>query len=96
MNIEDMLAFHSTRVRVDRKHLAFFKLKMSHSNDQNQPQAYESKDIAPGPNYQVPPPAIITHEEKVPPNGETKFKGDGFWRGCCAGMCCYCCLDVCF
>lgn len=45
--------------------------------------AYESKDIAPGPNYQAPPPppAIITHEEKVPPNGETKFKGDGFWRG---------------
>ncbi|KAH1201530.1 hypothetical protein GmHk_17G048206 [Glycine max] len=38
---------------------------MSHSNDQNQPQAYESKDIAPGPNYQVPPPAIITHEEKL-------------------------------
>jgi len=49
----------------------------------NSSLAYEPKDIAPGPNYQAPPPppAIITHEEKVPPNGETKFKGDGFWRG---------------
>ncbi|KAK7388816.1 hypothetical protein VNO78_23643 [Psophocarpus tetragonolobus] len=71
------------------------------SNDQNQPQVWscgvgnESKNNGPGP-YQVPPPppAIsITHQDKLPPN---KSKGDGFWRGCCAGMCCYCCLDICF
>ncbi|KAK7330243.1 hypothetical protein VNO77_24431 [Canavalia gladiata] len=82
---------------------------MSH-NDQNQPQVllvqvdsnsdvtyHQSKDTAPGP-YQVPPPTI-THDDyshKVPSIGENKFKGDGFWRGCCAGLCCYCCLDICF
>ncbi|KAJ1388526.1 Cysteine-rich transmembrane CYSTM domain [Sesbania bispinosa] len=70
---------------------------MSH-NDQNQPQGvayYESKET-----YPVTPPAIITHEgysdQNVPPSGETKFKGSGFWRGCCAGLCCYWCLDICF
>ena len=46
-------------------------------------EAYQSKDAAPGPNP-VPPPAV-THEnysdQNVPPSGETKLKGDGFWRG---------------
>ncbi|KAI3511307.1 hypothetical protein L1887_18456 [Cichorium endivia] len=26
----------------------------------------------------------------------TQSRGDGFWRGCCAGMCCCCLLDMCF
>ncbi|ESW27187.1 hypothetical protein PHAVU_003G181200 [Phaseolus vulgaris] len=69
------------------------------SHGQNQPQVWnsgvadESKDTAPGPYEVPPPPPVITLEDKVE---ETKFKGDGFWRGCCAGICCYCCLDICF
>ncbi|XP_073220134.1 protein CYSTEINE-RICH TRANSMEMBRANE MODULE 9-like [Cicer arietinum] len=76
---------------------------MSH-NDQNQPQVWNSaiaydddvsKDSAAGPYPIPPPPASITH--KVPPScTQTKLKGSGFWRGCCAGWCCYCCLDICF
>ncbi|KAH9673722.1 CYSTM domain-containing protein [Citrus sinensis] len=27
---------------------------------------------------------------------ETKSRGDGFWKGCCAGLCCCCALDACF
>ncbi|XP_018459672.1 protein CYSTEINE-RICH TRANSMEMBRANE MODULE 9 isoform X2 [Raphanus sativus] len=27
---------------------------------------------------------------------ETKYKGDGFWKGCCAAICCCCVLDACF
>ncbi|KAJ0957437.1 putative cysteine-rich transmembrane CYSTM domain-containing protein [Helianthus annuus] len=30
-----------------------------------------------------------------PPHG-TQSRGDGFWRGCCAGMFCCCLLDICF
>ncbi|KAK1413437.1 hypothetical protein QVD17_35210 [Tagetes erecta] len=26
----------------------------------------------------------------------TQSRGDGFWRGCCAGLCCCCLLDACF
>jgi len=40
--------------------------------------ADESKDTAPGPYEVPPPPPVITLEDKVE---ETKFKGDGFWRG---------------
>ncbi|WJX95647.1 hypothetical protein P8452_76938 [Trifolium repens] len=74
---------------------------MSH-NDQNQPQAvaYDdqtSKDTLVGP-YLVSSPAIINkgYSQNVPPKREIKFKGSGFWRGCCAGWCCFCCLDICF
>ncbi|OAY50190.1 cysteine-rich and transmembrane domain-containing protein WIH1 [Manihot esculenta] len=41
-----------------------------------------------GNSPRLPPPP--------PPPLQTKSKGDGFWRGCCAGWCCYCCLDACF
>jgi len=41
-------------------------------------ESNESKDTAPGPYQVPPPPPVIILEDKVE---ETKFKGDGFWRG---------------
>ncbi|XP_057458718.1 protein CYSTEINE-RICH TRANSMEMBRANE MODULE 9-like [Lotus japonicus] len=26
---------------------------------------------------------------------KTTSRGDGFWKGCCAGLCCCCALDCC-
>jgi len=40
--------------------------------------ANESKGSAPGPYQVPPPPPVIIMEDEVE---ETKFKGDGFWRG---------------
>lgn len=48
------------------------------------PVAYPSKDGLQG-SQQAPPPR----------KAKTKKRGDGFWRGFCAGMCCCCCLDIC-
>ncbi|KAJ0049133.1 hypothetical protein Pint_16336 [Pistacia integerrima] len=56
---------------------------------------------------QDPPPPLANYPmkgDKLPPpppppphpQPKTKNRGDGFWRGCCAGWCCYCCLDACF
>ncbi|PON92684.1 Cysteine-rich transmembrane CYSTM domain containing protein [Trema orientale] len=54
------------------------------------------------PSYVAPPKSDVNavkddspYLNYVPPQ-ETKSRGDGFWRGCCAGWCCYCCLDMCF
>ncbi|KAF8408626.1 hypothetical protein HHK36_004690 [Tetracentron sinense] len=33
---------------------------------------------------------------QYPPPGETKSRGDGFCKGCCAALCCCCLLDMCF
>ncbi|KAG6627301.1 hypothetical protein CIPAW_15G117700 [Carya illinoinensis] len=53
--------------------------------------------------YQTQPPGHNLMKDRqghpgkdVPPQGETMSRGDGFWRRCCAGLCCYCCLDMCF
>ncbi|XP_071719729.1 protein CYSTEINE-RICH TRANSMEMBRANE MODULE 9-like [Rutidosis leptorrhynchoides] len=52
----------------------------------------------------LPPPPATVHpplkegyesNDNNPPHG-TQSRGDGFWRGCCAGMCCCCLLDICF
>ncbi|KAJ7978797.1 Cysteine-rich/transmembrane domain A-like protein [Quillaja saponaria] len=70
--------------------------------DQTPPQgSYSSTNTTAIPNpHPVPPPAVTPFQGGDPqtelPSGETKSKGDGFWRGCCAGWCCYCCLDMCF
>nr|XP_043611198.1 cysteine-rich and transmembrane domain-containing protein WIH1-like isoform X2 [Erigeron canadensis] len=51
-----------------------------------------------------PPPAAVGYpvkdgyeasDQNAPPH-ETQSRGDGFWRGCCAGLCCCCLLDICF
>ncbi|AAB71443.1 putative cysteine-rich transmembrane CYSTM domain-containing protein [Arabidopsis thaliana] len=59
-----------------------------------------------------PPPPMSTCTSPPPPIGyptnqpshgsvaqgkvETKSKGDGFFKGCLAAMCCCCALDICF
>ncbi|CBI34080.3 protein CYSTEINE-RICH TRANSMEMBRANE MODULE 6 [Vitis vinifera] len=51
--------------------------------------------------YVAPPPVgyPMKHGHDYPQNpaaGETKAKGDGFLKGCCAALCCCCLLDACF
>ncbi|KAL9433364.1 hypothetical protein AB3S75_028235 [Citrus x aurantiifolia] len=62
--------------------------------DQNQLQAYPPSFATTAPH----PYADQSNDGEIapPPPGETKSKGDGFWKGFCAGLCCYCCLDACF
>ncbi|XP_076950462.1 protein CYSTEINE-RICH TRANSMEMBRANE MODULE 6-like isoform X2 [Bidens hawaiensis] len=53
-----------------------------------------------------PPPEVVgqpvkdgyelSDKNNNPPDHGTQSRGDGFWRGCCAGMCCCCLLDICF
>ncbi|KAK6149504.1 hypothetical protein DH2020_017029 [Rehmannia glutinosa] len=52
-----------------------------------------------GPYVMAPPPIGYptkegNHQGDVPVN--TTTRGDGFLRGCLAGLCCCCCLDICF
>ncbi|TJX50880.1 hypothetical protein E8P77_26865 [Soehngenia saccharolytica] len=67
--------------------------------NQNQPQvAYP-----PPPSTAAPPPLGYprrdgqTQPQNHPPASEaTKYREDGFWKGCCAALCCCCMLDDCF
>lgn len=57
--------------------------------------------VYPPPPIAPPPPVgYPTNQEnpQYPQNhaGETKSRGDGFWKGCCAAICCCCVLDACF
>ncbi|KAL7088280.1 hypothetical protein ACP275_13G118200 [Erythranthe tilingii] len=53
-----------------------------------------------GGQYVMAPPPIGYPTKDGNQNGqapvETTSRGDGFFRGCLAGMCCCCCLDFCF
>ncbi|XP_019193697.1 PREDICTED: cysteine-rich and transmembrane domain-containing protein B-like isoform X2 [Ipomoea nil] len=48
----------------------------------------------------LPPPGYPVRdgqgrsEPSVP--AQTQSRGDGFWKGCCAGLCCCCALEACF
>ncbi|KAE9585055.1 hypothetical protein Lal_00018179 [Lupinus albus] len=53
------------------------------------------------PNVSAPPPmgyptkdAPVGYPQKSVPV-KTTSRGDGFWKGCCAGLCCCCALDCC-
>ncbi|CAK8534764.1 unnamed protein product [Lathyrus sativus] len=51
-------------------------------------------------NHQVAPPPPIGYPTKDDPQQQTVpvktiSRGDGFWKGCCAGLCCCCALDCC-
>ncbi|XP_058072045.1 protein CYSTEINE-RICH TRANSMEMBRANE MODULE 4-like [Magnolia sinica] len=46
------------------------------------PMGYPTKDGSGYPQQHVPV--------------ETKSRGDGFWKGCFAALCCCCVLDACF
>ncbi|URE36863.1 hypothetical protein MUK42_04337, partial [Musa troglodytarum] len=52
------------------------------------------------PAYVAPPPAGYPTRDggvsSAPVPIETKSRGDGFWKGCCAALCCCWVLDVCF
>ncbi|PIN05501.1 hypothetical protein CDL12_21960 [Handroanthus impetiginosus] len=46
-----------------------------------------------------PPMGYPTKEDgnnQRPGSAETKSRGDGFLKGCLAGLCCCWCLDICF
>ncbi|KAG5000463.1 hypothetical protein AAZX31_08G169200 [Glycine max] len=49
------------------------------------PMGYPSKDD---------PTAVGYPQQRVPE--ETTSRGDGFWKGCCAALCCCWVLDCCF
>ncbi|CAJ1932447.1 unnamed protein product [Sphenostylis stenocarpa] len=49
------------------------------------PMGYPSKDD---------PAAVGYPQQRVPE--ETTSRGDGFWKGCCAALCCCWVLDCCF
>ncbi|GFP97612.1 hypothetical protein PHJA_001905300, partial [Phtheirospermum japonicum] len=53
-----------------------------------------------GPHVTAPPPIGYPTKEGKQQQGdgpiETQRKGDGFLRGCLAGLCCWCCLNMCF
>ncbi|KAL2581941.1 hypothetical protein AAZV13_15G212300 [Glycine max] len=40
------------------------------------------------------PTAVGYPQQRVPE--ETTSRGDGFWKGCCAALCCCWVLDCCF
>ncbi|KAF8369263.1 hypothetical protein HHK36_032727 [Tetracentron sinense] len=78
-------------------------------NHNDQPQAPVAYPLAP--NSQPPPvegypqrqpPAGYPmkdghgYPQQVPPPGKTKRRGDGFWKGCCAALCCCWVFDMCF
>ncbi|KAK9058267.1 hypothetical protein SSX86_023107 [Deinandra increscens subsp. villosa] len=59
---------------------------------------YEAQTQLPPPPAAVGPPVKDGYEasDHNPPDHGTQSRGDGFWKGCCAGMCCCCLLDICF
>ncbi|XP_030543953.1 protein CYSTEINE-RICH TRANSMEMBRANE MODULE 3 isoform X11 [Rhodamnia argentea] len=73
---------------------------MSQYDNQNQiPVAYPPPASAT--MYVAPPPPVgypTRDGQQAPRNAvpiETKTKGDGFWKGCCAALCCACVLEAC-
>ncbi|KAL6277022.1 hypothetical protein ACE6H2_020623 [Prunus campanulata] len=72
------------------------------SSANNSGAAYPSPphSTARGPYYVLAsPPAGYPTRDGPNPHGhgavETKSKGDGLWKGCCAFFCCCCVLDSC-
>ncbi|XP_019098841.1 PREDICTED: cysteine-rich and transmembrane domain-containing protein A-like [Camelina sativa] len=62
----------------------------------------QSAGANPPPPVSTAPPPIgyptndQSHGSAAPAKVETKSKGDGFFKGCLAAMCCCCALDICF
>ncbi|CAK8534763.1 unnamed protein product [Lathyrus sativus] len=72
---------------------------MSHNVNQQQQSpviAYPAMDQS---NPQVAPPPPMGYPTKDDPQQtvpvKTTTRGDGFWEGCCAGLCCCCAIDCC-
>ncbi|KAK7334987.1 hypothetical protein VNO80_26756 [Phaseolus coccineus] len=67
------------------------------SNQQQTPVTAYPMDQS---NLAAPPPPVgyptkdnDSVQQTVPV--KTTSRGDGFWKGCCAGLCCCCALDCC-
>ncbi|XXG68970.1 hypothetical protein AAC387_Pa06g1945 [Persea americana] len=64
-------------------------------------QAYPPPSYPP-PAYAAPPPPVGYPVQdgsgypQQPVPVETRSRGDGFWKGCFAALCCCCVLDACF
>ncbi|EOA36387.1 hypothetical protein CARUB_v10010816mg [Capsella rubella] len=62
----------------------------------------QSAGANPSPPVSTAPPPMgyptndPSHNSAAPAKVETKSKGDGFFKGCLAAMCCCCALDICF
>ncbi|KAK7334982.1 hypothetical protein VNO80_26751 [Phaseolus coccineus] len=80
---------------------------MNHFNNQQEaPVSYQAQVQAysSAPYVSAPPPmgypskdeqtTVGYPQQRVPE--ETRSKGDGFWKGCCAALCCCWVLDCCF
>ncbi|XP_014500656.1 cysteine-rich and transmembrane domain-containing protein WIH1 [Vigna radiata var. radiata] len=78
---------------------------MNHFNQQEAPVSYPAQVQAysSAPYVSAPPPmgypskdepAAVGYPQRVPE--ETTSRGDGFWKGCCAALCCCWILDCCF
>ncbi|KAJ1430747.1 Cysteine-rich transmembrane CYSTM domain [Sesbania bispinosa] len=76
---------------------------MSHNINQQQTPvtAYPAVGQSNTPSAYVtaPPPVGYPTKDDAPQQQsvpvETTTRGDGFWKGCCAGLCCCCALDCC-
>ncbi|XP_019056536.1 PREDICTED: cysteine-rich and transmembrane domain-containing protein B-like [Tarenaya hassleriana] len=73
---------------------------MSQSGQNQTAGAYPPPPVSRGPYIEPPPagyPTVDTYHQTVGPSKvETKSRGDGFWKGCFAALCCCCVLDACF
>ncbi|KAH1051655.1 hypothetical protein GLYMA_08G170700v4 [Glycine max] len=57
------------------------------------PAGAQSNLAAPPPPVGYPTKDDLPSQQNVPV--KTTTRGDGFWKGCCAGLCCCCALDCC-
>ncbi|KAK2971991.1 hypothetical protein RJ640_005011 [Escallonia rubra] len=76
---------------------------MSHYDQHQVPVAYPAAYPPPaveGCRQGTAPPPIGYPTNACPPQHpssiETTTRGDGFWKGCFAALCCCCVLDACF
>ncbi|XP_061361239.1 protein CYSTEINE-RICH TRANSMEMBRANE MODULE 9-like [Gastrolobium bilobum] len=79
---------------------------MSHfNNHQEAPVSYPpTGQVYPPPTSYVSAPPPMGYPSKDGPVGypqqsvteQTTSRGDGFWKGCCAALCCCWVLDCCF
>nr|GMC53638.1 cysteine-rich and transmembrane domain-containing protein WIH2-like [Ipomoea batatas]GMC91259.1 cysteine-rich and transmembrane domain-containing protein WIH2-like [Ipomoea batatas] len=70
------------------------------SSSSNNHQFDHDYVAAKGPEMVAPPPpagypTVADDAQVRRKRHKTKSRGDGFWKGCCAALCCCWVLDVC-
>ncbi|AES66446.1 putative cysteine-rich transmembrane CYSTM domain-containing protein [Medicago truncatula] len=71
---------------------------MSHNINQQQSPVTAYPAVSQNNPQAVPPPPMGYPSKDDPQQSvpiKTTSRGDGFWKGCCAGLCCCCALDCC-